>query len=84
MRTYAEDYLMSDLAKERHKNNQIYTHDENAYATGEPNCLSVPFDHLLKNGFSLRSVDIRGAKSVNTAFQLLAVIFQIQSLQQFG
>lgn len=84
LKTYAEDNLMSDLMRERHINNQIYVHDENAYATGEHNCLSVPFDHLLKNGFTLRAVDIRGAKSVNTAFQLLAVIFQIQSLQQFG
>ena len=48
------------------------------------NCLSVPFDDLLKNGFNTRQVDIRPANSINTAFQLVAVIFQIQSLQQFG
>lgn len=48
------------------------------------NCLSIPFDELLKNGFNTRQCNIRGAKSVNTAFQLIAVIFQIQSLQQFG
>lgn len=48
------------------------------------NCLSIPFDHLLKNGFNTRQVDIRPAQSVNTAFQLVAVIFQLQSLQQFG
>ena len=51
---------------------------------GNHNCLSVPFDDLLKNGFNTRQVDIRPANSINTAFQLLAVIFQIQSLQQFG
>lgn len=48
------------------------------------NCLSIPFDDLLANGFNTRQTDVRGAKSVNTAFQLVAVIFQIQSLQQFG
>lgn len=48
------------------------------------NCLSIPFDDLLKNGFNTRQVDIRPANSINTAFQLVAVIFQIQSLQQFG
>jgi hypothetical protein len=48
------------------------------------NCLSIPFDDLLAKGFTTRQVDIRPAKSVNTAFQLVAVIFQIQSLQQFG
>lgn len=48
------------------------------------NCLSIPFDDLLAKGFNTRQVDIRPANSINTAFQLLAVIFQIQSLQQFG
>ena len=48
------------------------------------NCLSIPFDDLLKNGFKTRQTDVRPANSINTAFQLLAVIFQLQSLQQFG
>jgi anaerobic ribonucleoside-triphosphate reductase len=48
------------------------------------NCLSIPFDDLLKNGFNTRQTDVRPAQSINTAFQLLAVIFQLQSLQQFG
>ena len=48
------------------------------------NCLSVPFDDLLANGFNTRQTDIRPANSINTAFQLVAVIFQLQSLQQFG
>lgn len=48
------------------------------------NCLSIPFDDLLANGFNTRQTDVRPAQSINTAFQLVAVIFQIQSLQQFG
>lgn len=48
------------------------------------NCLSIPFDKLLANGFNTRQTDVRGANSVNTAMQLIAVIFQLQSLQQFG
>lgn len=48
------------------------------------NCLSIPFDKLLANGFNTRQTDVRGANSVNTAMQLVAVIFQLQSLQQFG
>lgn len=48
------------------------------------NCLSIPFDKLLANGFNTRQTDIRPANSVNTAFQLVAVIFQLQSLNQFG
>lgn len=48
------------------------------------NCLSIPFDDILKNGFNVKQTDVRPANSVNTAFQLVAVIFQIQSLNQFG
>lgn len=55
-----------------------------SYAVGMHNCLTIPFDKLLANGFNTRQVDIRPANSINTAFQLIAVIFQIQSLQQFG
>jgi len=72
------------MARENHNNNMIYIHDLDNFAVGSHNCLSVPFDQLLANGFMTRQTDVRPAKSVNTACQLVAVIFQIQSLQQFG
>lgn len=81
---YAIDNILSDLAKERHLNNEIYEHDLNSYAVGMHNCLTIPFDDLLANGFNTRQTDVRPANSVNTAFQLVAVLFQLQSLQQFG
>lgn len=84
MRKYALDYCMSTLSKNNHINNEIYIHDLDHYAVGSHNCLSIPFDKLLKNGFNTRQTDVRPAQSVSTAFQLIAVIFQLQSLQQFG
>lgn len=81
---YALNFCMSELAKFNHLNNMIYTHDLDHYALGDHNCLSIPFDHLLANGFNTRQTDVRPAGSVNTAMQLVAVIFQLQSLQQFG
>lgn len=81
---YALNYIVSDLTKHNHLNNEIYTHDFDSYAVGEHNCVSIPFDDLLKNGFSTRQTDVRPANSINTAFQLVAVLFQLQSLQQFG
>ena len=84
MKQYALDYCMSEMAKSNHLNNEIYVHDLNSYAVGMHNCLSIPFDDLLANGFNTRQTDVRPAQSINTAFQLVAVIFQIQSLQQFG
>lgn len=81
---FALDYIVSPMAKANHENNEIYIHDLNSYAIGNHNCLSIPFDDLLANGFNTRQTDVRPAQSINTAFQLIAVIFQIQSLQQFG
>ena len=81
---YALEYLVSPMAKANHINNEIYIHDLDHYAIGNHNCLSIPFDDLLKNGFNTRQTDVRPAQSINTAFQLIAVIFQLQSLQQFG
>lgn len=81
---FALNYILSPLAKYNHLNNRIYIHDLDNYSVGNHNCLSIPFDDLLKNGFNTRQTDVRPAKSVGTAFQLVAVIFQLQSLQQFG
>ena len=86
--TVAKEYAlyncMSKMARDNHLNNEIYIHDLNSYAVGMHNCLSVPFDDLLAKGFKVRQTDIRPARSINTAFQLVAVIFQLQSLNQFG
>lgn len=81
---YALDHLVSKKTLHNHNNNEIYIHDLDAYAVGSHNCLSIPFDKLLKEGFNTRQGDVRPAGSINTAFQLVAVIFQLQSLQQFG
>lgn len=81
---YALDYCMSEMARNNHLNNEIYIHDLSSYAVGSHNCLTIPFDKLLENGFDTRQTDIRSAGSVGTAFQLVAVIFQLQSLQQYG
>lgn len=83
-RQYALENLISPMARKNHENNEIYIHDLSSYAVGNHNCLTVPIDDLLAKGFNTRQVDIRPAQSVSTAFQLVAVLFQLQSLQQFG
>lgn len=81
---YALDHIISPKAARNHKNNEIYIHDLDHYSIGSHNCLTIPFDKLLAEGFNTRQCDVRPAGSVNTAMQLVAVIFQLQSLQQFG
>ena len=80
----ALEHLVSPMARHNHENNEIYIHDLDNYYVGSHNCLSIPFDDLLAKGFNTRQTDVRPAGSVNTACQLVAVIFQLQSLQQFG
>ena len=84
MKDFALNYCMSEKTKNNHLNNEIYIHDLDAYALGSHNCLSIHFDDLLAKGYNTRQTDVRPANSVNTAFQLVAVIFQLQCLQQFG
>ena len=76
--------MMSKKARKNHEDNIIYVHDLDSYASGMHNCLTEPIDDLLANGFTTRQTDVRPASSINTAMQLVAVCFQIQSLQQFG
>ena len=80
----ALDYIVSPMARNHHLNNEIYIHDLDHYYVGDHNCLSIPFDDLLASGFNTRQTDVRPPASVSTACQLVAVLFQLQSLQQFG
>ena len=84
MKQFALDNCMSEKSRKRHLNNEIYIHDLSEYAVGMHNCLTLPLDDLLANGFITRQTDVRPANSVSTAFQLVAVLDQLQSLQQFG
>lgn len=84
MKQYALDNCMSEMARNNHLHNEIYIHDLDSYAVGMHNCLTMPLDDLLANGFNTRQTDVRSANSINTAFQLVAVLFQLQSLMQFG
>lgn len=84
MKRYALNYCMSKMSRDNHLNNMIYIHDLSHYAIGDHNCLTLPLDELLAKGFNTRQTDVRPAQSVSTAFQLVAVLFQLQSLQQFG
>lgn len=76
--------VMSKIHKSNHINNRIYTHDLDSYSSGQHNCLSIPFDNLLRNGVAIKQTDLRQPRAIGTAMQLIAVLMQVQSLQQFG
>lgn len=66
------------------KDNHIYIHDMDNYATGNHNCLFIDFKKLFTDGFITRNGDVRPPRSVSTAMQQMAVIMQCQSQIQFG
>ena len=84
MRKVALDSMLK-ASRDNHINNRIYIHDLDSYYIGEFNCLSIPKDDLLQEGFDVfKNTDIRPARSICTAFQLEVVLSQLQSLNQFG
>lgn len=84
VKQYALTNLVSPMARKHHEDNEIYEHDLDAYAVGLHNCLTSPLDRLLSEGFVTRQTTVRPAGSIKSAMQLVAVIFQLQSLCQFG
>lgn len=85
MKNYALYSIMPKEFAMAHLNNEVYQHDLDSYAVGLHNCSFVDARKLInETGFSTRNGDVRHSNSLNTAFQQLAVIFQIQSQEQFG
>ena len=84
MKKVAMEEYINPIVAQAFKENRIYIHDMDNYATGMHNCLFVDLARLLREGFTTRNGDVRPANSINTAFQLTAVIFQCQSQVQFG
>ena len=80
LKQMALDYYVSPKFAKNHLNNRIYIHDLDSYVLGCHNCLSVPIDELLANGFNTRQVDIRPASSVNTANNCIAVFTELAGL----
>lgn len=63
----------------------IHIHDMDHYAVGTHNCLFIPFDKLLANGFQVSDKgSVRTPNSIMTAMAQVAVIFQCQQNSQFG
>lgn len=81
---FALNNCVSKRTKKNHENNEDYIHDLDAYASGKHNCMTEPLDKVLNEGAIVGQTHIRSAASINSAMQLTAVYFQIQSQEQFG
>lgn len=80
----ALNYYISPKFAKNHRDNISYEHDLSEWCVGEHNCLSLPVDQCLAKGFGVKNSDCRPAGSISSAEQLIQVLIQTQSLQQFG
>lgn len=85
-KNYALDNLIPKHISELHKKGILYQHDLDNYNVGNHNCITVDFTDLFENnkGFKTRNTDVRKPNSIMTFFQLVAVVFQLESQVQFG
>ena len=85
-KNYALDNLIPSHISELHKKGILYQHALDNYNVGNHNCITVDFTDLFENneGFKTRNTDVRRPNSIMTFFQLVAVVFQLESQCQFG
>lgn len=81
---YARRHVLPKELEAAIRDNTVYVHDLDHYAVGTTNCIFIPFDKLLAEGFSTGSGDLRTPRTIMTAMALTAIIFQCQQNSQYG
>lgn len=81
---YAENFVMPQRLIQAIRDNIVYVHDLDQYAIGTTNCIFIPFDKLLHEGFNTGNGSVRPPNSIMTAMALVAIIFQSQQNSQYG
>ncbi|AWB43226.1 anaerobic ribonucleoside triphosphate reductase [Paenibacillus sp. CAA11] len=81
---YAKHFIMPQPVVSAIDDNYVYVHDLDQYAIGTTNCIFIPFDKLLREGFNTGNGSVRPPNSIMTAMALVAIIFQSQQNSQYG
>ncbi|WP_246369943.1 anaerobic ribonucleoside triphosphate reductase [Saccharibacillus deserti] len=81
---YARRLVLPREVEAAIQDNTVYVHDLDHYAVGTTNCIFIPFDKLLAEGFSTGNGDLRTPRTIMTAMALVAIIFQCQQNAQYG
>ncbi|OWA35648.1 anaerobic ribonucleoside-triphosphate reductase [Saccharibacillus sp. O16] len=81
---YARRHVLPKEVEAAIQGNTVYVHDLDHYAVGTTNCIFIPFDKLLAEGFSTGNGDLRTPRTIMTAMALVAIIFQCQQNAQYG
>ncbi|MET3209649.1 UNVERIFIED_CONTAM: anaerobic ribonucleoside-triphosphate reductase [Paenibacillus sp. PvR008] len=82
---YARNIVLPERLVKAIDEGYVYVHDLDHYAIGTHNCLFIPFDKLLANGFEVSDKgSVRSPNSIMTAMAQAAIIFQCQQNSQYG
>lgn len=81
---YARNFTMPPQLVQAIQDNVVYVHDLDQYAIGTTNCIFIPFERLLREGFNTGNGSVRPPNSIMTAMSLVAIIFQSQQNAQYG
>lgn len=82
---YARNIILPERLVKAIDEGYVYVHDLDHYAVGTHNCLFIPFDKLLANGFEVSDKgSVRSPNSIMTAMAQAAIIFQCQQNSQYG
>ncbi|MEW4371215.1 anaerobic ribonucleoside triphosphate reductase [Paenibacillus kandeliae] len=81
---YTKARILPPHIAEAVQQNRIYIHDLDHYALGTTNCIFIPFERLLRDGFSSGNGSLRTPNSIMTAMAQVAIIFQCQQNSQYG
>ncbi|ODA09117.1 anaerobic ribonucleoside triphosphate reductase [Paenibacillus polymyxa] len=82
---YARNVVLPERLAKAIDEGYVYVHDLDHYAIGTHNCLFIPFDKLLANGFEVSDKgSVRSPNSIMTAMAQAAIIFQCQQNSQYG
>ncbi|ANF95412.1 anaerobic ribonucleoside triphosphate reductase [Paenibacillus bovis] len=83
-RWYTRQNVLPEPVQQAVQQNRIYIHDLDHYALGTTNCIFIPFEKLLRDGFSSGNGSLRTPNSIMTAMAQVAIIFQCQQNAQYG
>lgn len=81
---YANHFVTPPRVVQAIRDNVVYVHDLDQYAIGTTNCIFIPFERLLREGFNTGNGSVRPPNSIMTAMALVAIIFQSQQNAQYG
>ncbi|ASA26381.1 anaerobic ribonucleoside-triphosphate reductase [Paenibacillus donghaensis] len=82
---YARNVMLPKRLVKAIDEGYIHVHDLDHYAVGTHNCIFIPFDKLLADGFQVSDKgSVRTPNSIMTAMAQVAIIFQCQQNSQYG